>query len=519
LWQVGRQTLGTIRCHQISRAWLGDDDQNIEEDFEQWKDNGFWPGLQSALGATVEAADGADNNMALETANDVKSKLPLRVVMGKEKEQTPVDPLVQNGGADVLGKWYFTAAAAPIVQNDELRQVRDEEAGKTTRHIEFDIKSLPSLDWKTAYNLEVLPKNTESTVDWFAKRLGVADSLDSSMGFVRTSGVEKAVRKPFPAPCSVRNALTLYCDLNAFPHKGAARKLAALATDSADRALLEALLQDRETYQWLTGESLQMSLRDFFEMFLTSAEIDISTFLQLCPRQKSRPYTIASSSRENAKRIGICVSIVQADNLPSLAKVCEELATKGYKVSNAAGMAKTARKFCGRCSTMLCTESVRGDKLMIAARPSSFRLPRRTTTPVIMIGAGTGLAPFRAFVREFRAEGAKRPNTVLFFGCQKQDEDYIYKDELTEAIAMNPPPLKELVTAFSREQAHKVYVQHRLKDRANDIAAMMKDGAYIYVCGAVSMGKSIRDELVTILGNSEQLDRLQRDGRFVEELW
>jgi len=156
---------------------------------------------------------------------------------------------------------------------------------------------------------------------------------------------------------------------------------------------------------------------------------------------------------------------------------------------------------------------------MVAARASSFRLPKRKTTPVIMLGAGTGIAPFRAFVREFMAEHEKRSKTLLFFGCTKQDEDFVYRDELHEALETQPPSLKELVTAFSREQQQKVYVQHRLKERSEEVGKLLADGAYVYVCGTVAMGKAVREELVSILHSSDQLDRLQREGRFVEELW
>jgi NADPH-ferrihemoprotein reductase len=387
---------------------------------------------------------------------------------------------------------------------------------------------LPAFEWKTADNLEILPRNPEDVIDWFAARLGVTDQLNSNVSFVRAPGVNKAVKKPFPTPCLAKTALELYCDLCTAPAKANARRLAALASDDADRAFLKALLSDSETYQWLTGEKVQFSLREFFELFLPSAAVDLGTFLQVCPRQKSRPYTIASSSREDSKRIGVCVSMVLQDPLPSLAKIVEELAARGHAVpsaterlASAAHQGTKPRRFEGLTSTMLCTRSLINDKLMIYARASSFRLPRRTSTPVVMIGAGTGIAPFRGFVREFVAEGGVRPKTILFFGCTKSTEDYVYRDELQDAISANPtkPALKELVTAFSREQAHKIYVQHRLKDRAADVKQFIDEGGYVYVCGAVSMGKSIREELAAMLGSIAQVDRLQKEGRFVEELW
>merc|ERR1711907_384059 len=95
-----------------------------------------------------------------------------------------------------------------------------------------------------------------------------------------------------------------------------------------DRASLESILADREVYQMLTTGNTRISLREFFELFMCSAQIDVSTFLQLCARQKSRPYTIASSFKENSQQIGICVSMVK-EELKSFKYVMEELKKKG----------------------------------------------------------------------------------------------------------------------------------------------------------------------------------------------
>ncbi|CAE7441826.1 CPR [Symbiodinium sp. CCMP2592] len=84
---------------------------------------------------------------------------------------------------------------------------------------------------------------------------------------------------------------------------------------------------------------------------------------------------------------------------------------------------------------------------------------------------------------------------------------------------MKPPALKELITAFSREQKEKVYVQHKLKEKSAEVKQMIADGGYIYVCGATSMGKQVRDELELALGSADYLERLKTEQRYVEELW
>lgn len=108
---------------------------------------------------------------------------------------------------------------------------------------------------------------------------------------------------------------------------------------------------------------------------------------------------------------------------------------------------------------------------------------------------------------------------MLFFGCTKQNEDFLYREELQEALDSEPPALGKLVTAFSREQADKVYVQHRLRDQSQEIAELVGQGAYIYVCGGTSMGRALREEMAAALGDSDLVSRLQTEGRYIEELW
>jgi len=514
------EALGGTRIYERGE---GDDDQNIEEDFEQWKERGFWPALRQAAGKGDAGADGEKSTKV--GKKDILASLQLRAEVREDPKKLPVDPLVQVGGADILGKWYFQAHQSQVVTEYELRQASDPEAGKTTKHLDFDVKNIPSLDWRTADNLEVLPSNPIDVVEWWVERLGVKDQLESSVGFARAEGVDRPVKKPFPTPCSVQDALGLYCDLCAAPSKGAMKKLAVFVSNDEERSTLEALLEDRQAYQWLTGEGVRASFRELFELYLESATVDFGTFLQLCPRQKSRPYTIASSSREDKHKIGVCVSVV-AEELRPLDEIVKELESRGHTAPGGAAALKrrgeaasSSRSFRGVCSTMLCNRTKQGERLWIQARPSSFRLPRKSSTPIVMIGAGTGVAPFRGFVREFKAENGARQKTMLFFGCQKSDVDFLYKDEFQEALDAEPKVLGELVNAFSREQDKKVYVQHRLRERAQDVAAMVQDGGYIYVCGATSMGAAIRDELSIALGSPDYVTRLLTEGRYIEELW
>src|SRR5207302_269429 len=124
-------------------------------------------------------------------------------------------------------------------------------------------------------------------------------------------------------------------------------------------------------------------------------------------------------------------------------------------------------------------------------------LPKNGGTPIIMVGPGTGVAPFRAFLHDRRATGAKGRNW-LFFGEQRGATDFFYREELDAMMADGH--LTKLSTAFSRDQAEKIYVQHRMLENGSELFAWLEDGAHFYVCGDASrMAKDVDAALHTIV--------------------
>jgi sulfite reductase (NADPH) flavoprotein alpha-component len=152
----------------------------------------------------------------------------------------------------------------------------------------------------------------------------------------------------------------------------------------------------------------------------------------------------------------------------------------------------------GVCSTLVADRVPVGERAPIYIQPNKkFRLPQNPDTPVIMIGPGTGIAPFRAFLHERRATGAKGRNW-LFFGERNAANDFLYREEFEAMLADGH--LTCLDTAFSRDQEHKVYVQDRMLEQAPQFWAWLQDGAGIYVCGDASrMAKDVDATLHTIV--------------------
>jgi cytochrome P450/NADPH-cytochrome P450 reductase len=160
---------------------------------------------------------------------------------------------------------------------------------------------------------------------------------------------------------------------------------------------------------------------------------------------------------------------------------------------------------------------------------SSFRLPADPMTPVIMVGPGTGLAPFRGFLQERaaqKASGLALGPSMTFFGCRHAEQDYIYRDELESFAAQG---VTELHVAFSRMGSTKVYVQDLLREHADRVWSLLGQGAVIYVCGDASkMEPDVKRALVDIAASRGRMSAveaeqfvsdLSRDNRYRVDVW
>ncbi|AZR25776.1 assimilatory sulfite reductase (NADPH) flavoprotein subunit [Xanthomonas vasicola pv. arecae] len=167
-----------------------------------------------------------------------------------------------------------------------------------------------------------------------------------------------------------------------------------------------------------------------------------------------------------------------------------------------------------------------GDTAPVYIEPNErFRVPADSDRDILMIGPGTGVAPFRGFVQERAETGAKGRNW-LFFGAQHFNTDFLYQAEWQ--LALQRGELHALEVAFSRDQAEKLYVQHRLRARGAEVHAWLQGGAHVYVCGATSMGKDVHAALLDIVATHGALDaeaaaayltQLQVEGRYARDVY
>lgn len=209
-------------------------------------------------------------------------------------------------------------------------------------------------------------------------------------------------------------------------------------------------------------------LKEFDEARFESPEAFLSQLSPIPPRL----YSIASSLAMHQDEVHLCVAIVRYE-------------THG-------------RKKTGLCSGFLADHAELNMKnIPIYVQESRhFRLPMDGARDIIMVGPGTGIAPFRAFLEQREADGAKGRNW-LFFGEQRRGSDFFYENEFV--AWQKKGVLTRFDTAFSRDQAQKIYVQHRLKENARELWSWLQSGAYFYVCGdAHRMAKDVHQALIDI---------------------
>ncbi|MGY4407420.1 cytochrome P450/NADPH-cytochrome P450 reductase [Bradyrhizobium sp. USDA 3315] len=396
--------------------------------------------------------------------------------------QGAVNTIVTQGGAVPM----------KVLANSELQtKAGAHPSERSTRHIEVELPV--SLKYRVGDHLSVVPRNDPTLVDSVARRFGFlpADQIRLQVSEGRRAQL------PVGNAVSVGRLLTEFVELQQVATRKQIQIMAEHTRCPVTKPKLMAYVGDDEASAARYRTELLAKRKSVFDLLeeYPACELPFHLYLEMLSLLAPRYYSISSSPAGEAQRCSVTVGVVEAP------------------ASSGRGIYK------GICSNYLARRRA-GDTVhaTIKETKAGFRLPDDNAVPIIMIGPGTGLAPFRGFLQERaarKAQGATLGPAMLFFGCRHPEQDFIYADEL-KAFAADG--VSELHTAFSRADGPKTYVQHLVAAQKNRVWELIQKGAIVYVCG--DGGRMEPDVKATLMSIYRERTGVDTDAaaRWIEEM-
>ena len=370
--------------------------------------------------------------------------------------------------------------------------------GRSKRHLALQLPA--GVRYQTGDYLVVLPENDWALVERAARRFNLATDRIVQLKATRAG----AASLPTDRAITVGELLGGHVELTTPATRQQVAALAKATQCPPEKMRLSALADDEPRYRAQILEK-RVSLLELLEEFL-ACELSFAAFLELVPAMRPRQYSISSSPLADPARCTLTVAVVDAPAWSGRGR---------YR--------GTASSYLARLQP--------GQTVAVSVRAPNtpFHPPADRLTPMILVAAGSGMAPFRGFVEERALGQGPAAETLLFFGCDHPDVDLLYRDEIA---AWQARGFVELLPAFFRApevNGEVMFVQHRLwKERAR-VQALLERGAVIFVCGdGARMAPAVRETLARIhqdaTGCSDEeagrwLDEHERQGRYVADVF
>lgn len=514
-----------------------DEVDGLEEVVDSWIE-GLWPAIKNTIDNAVDIGSvGQEKN---NRNNDRKSltlpPLPpttIEITWLKEtnKDNTSITSTANVTSASNGGKDIHDAEnpfLSRIINAKYLTTSSSKD--RTVIHLELDIEG-SGFDYHPGDSIGILPENSPFIVDEIISHLGV----DGNQPFaVRYATDEKDVgnrSRPLGHlgwPCTVREAFSRGCDLTSIPKKSMLRMLAEHASNPSEQEKL-LWLCSREGKDAYKSEIMEKrpNFLDILKAF-ASCKPPLGTLLEGLPPLPPRMYSVSCSPLEYQKSVHVAFSVVDYETAYGKK---EGVATSWLHRVLRPWLADNAEAGTPLGHENICIP-------IFWRRGGDFKVPESLEKPWIMIGPGTGVAPFRGFLQERRFRIQNRKDEVLdsnfevapallYFGCRHPDQDFLYQKELEEFD--RDGTLTDLHVAFSRLNKEKTYVQHLMANHSSNLYELIvKKNGYVFVCGdGFSMAKDVHSTLLQILKEhgmdheeaTHMLADMMKQGRYVRDIW
>jgi sulfite reductase (NADPH) flavoprotein alpha-component len=386
---------------------------------------------------------------------------------------SPISPVAEN---HTTNGHVCNRANPYLARLKSTHNLNKAGSAKHTTHVVIDLAG-SGLTYRVGDALGVYPTNPLPLVEGIV----AAARLDRNKPVTAPNGQEMPLYDALQRHYCLRAASEELLNL-----------LMARTNSEAERHTIEASLADESYEQFDVLDALHLA---------PSTQLSEADLLECLPPLAPRLYSIASSLRVHPDEVHLTVGRV------------------GYEMNG--------RERLGVASTMFADRLQPGDTVGVFIHSASdFTVPADAGAPMIMVGPGTGIAPFRAFLEERQATNANGSNW-LFFGDQCAATDFLYQEELADMQTSGL--LTRLDTAFSRDQVHKIYVQDRMRENGAELFRWLEDGAYFFVCGdarrmAVDVDRALHEVVATLGGRTtaeaaSYVQNLKQQKRYVRDVY
>ncbi|KAI1535110.1 CysJ Sulfite reductase alpha subunit flavoprotein [Pyrenophora tritici-repentis] len=471
--------LTRLGATRLGAAGEGDDGAGtMEEDFLAWKEP-MWAAVAEKMGLEEREA-------SYEPVFDVREKPELSA-----EDDTVYLGEPNKNHLEGNQKGPFNANnpfIAPIVESAELFNAPN----RNCLHMEISIAG-SNLSYTTGDHIAIWPNNAGKEVDRLFKVLGKEDKRHT---VIAVRGLDPTAKVPFPSPTTYDAAVRFHIEINAAVSRQLVSVMAQFAPNDDIKAELVKLGSDKDYFkEQVTDRNLNLGqLLEIVGKGVTWDKIPFSFLFETMVKIQPRYYSISSSSLVQKDKISI-TAVVE-----SIEKPGAPYALKGVTTNYLLAL-KQKQHGDPNLDPHGLDYAITGPRnkydgihVPVHVRHSNFKLPSDPSKPIIMVGPGTGVAPFRAFVQERAAQtkaGQTVGKTILFFGCRKQSEDFMYAKEWEQYKDIMGDNF-EMHTAFSRDGPNKVYVQHKLEEAGEEVNRLLEQKAYFYVCGdAAHMAREV----------------------------